>query len=161
MLALREGPVEDDPDVVMRLLRAYKSAAVWCGDPANHGNLANILSRSEYINVSPKTILNALGGVLPVNRTETRRDAAFMMLDDHQVNCPDPRRACWLYSEIKQMLGQPATAPEMQAAAAVFRPDLYAKAQGPKNYFGPDDPVQLKFGPRLDKSLEDYIATTP
>jgi NitT/TauT family transport system ATP-binding protein len=158
VLVLREAVVQNEGEAVLRLVRAYKAAATWCGDPGNRANLSRILSRSEYLNVAPKTILNALGGTLPVNRTETRKDGDFLILDDHQVNCPDPRRACWLYTEIKQMLGQPATAAQMRAAAAVFRPDLYEMALGPKNYFGPDDPVQLKFGPALNKSLEDYMA---
>jgi NitT/TauT family transport system ATP-binding protein len=158
VLVLREPLVRDEGETVLKLLRAYKAAAGWCGDPANHTNLSQILSRSDYLNVSPKTILNGLSGTLPVNRTESRKDGDFLILDDHQVNCPDPRRACWLYNEVKQLLGQAPDPAEMRAAASVFRPDLYTAAVGPRNYFGPDDPVQLKFGPSLNQSLDEYIA---
>ena len=37
------------------------------------------------------------------------------------------------------------------------RPALWALAGSIKG--GPDDPVQLKFGPPLNHSLEEYIAT--
>jgi hypothetical protein len=157
-LVLREPLVREDNDMVLRLLRAYKAAASWCGDPANRANLAQILSRSEYLNVAPKTIQNALTGIMPVNRMEVRKDADFFILDDHQVNCPDPRRACWLYSEIKKMLGQVPEPGEMRAAAAVFRPDLYTAAIGPQNYFDLEDPVVLKYGPVLNQDLEQIIA---
>ncbi|MES2473572.1 MAG: CmpA/NrtA family ABC transporter substrate-binding protein [Pseudomonadota bacterium] len=146
VLAMRESLTRENTGAVGKLLRAYKAAALWCGDPANRGNLAQILSKPEYLNVAPKTVLNALNGTLPVNRTENRRDANFLTLGDALVNYPDPRRASWLYAQIRRSRGEAVTAAEERAAAAVYRPDLYEAALGA----GPDlaelDPVALNFG---------------
>jgi ABC-type nitrate/sulfonate/bicarbonate transport system substrate-binding protein len=159
VLALRDGLTRENTGVVEKLLRAYKGAAAWCGDPTNRGNLAQILARPEYLNVAPKTVLNALNGTLQVNRTETRRDTNFLTLGDDEVNYPDPRRACWLYTQIKRSRGEPVTAAEARAAAATYRPDLYEAALGPRAV-SEKDPVAMKFGTAVaDGDIEDYIAT--
>jgi len=159
VLAMREGLTRENTGAVGKLLRAYKAAAVWCGDPANRGSLAQILARPEYLNVAPKTVLNALSGTLPVNRTETRRDANFLTLGDELVNYPDPRRACWLYTQIRRARGEAVTATEARAAAAVYRPDLYETALG-RCAMAEKDPVAMKFGPAFPEGdMEDYIAS--
>ena len=159
VLAMRQELIQENTGGVTKLLRAYKGAADWCGDPANRGNLAQILSRPEYLNVAPKTVLNALSGNLQVNRTETRRDASFLTLGDARVNYPDPRRACWLYAQMKYSRGELVTAPEIRAAASVYRPDLYEAALGPGNPVEVDQ-VSLKFGNDFPEGdIEDYIAT--
>lgn len=161
VLAIREGLVRENTGAVGKLLRAYKAAAAWCGEPANRGNLAQILSRPEYLNVAPKTVLNALNGNLPVNRTQTRRDNSFLTLGNNEVNYPDPRRACWLYTEIRRGRNEPISVAQMRAAAEVYRPDLYEDAIGS----GPDanvpvDPIGLRYGPAAPRgSLDDYIAS--
>lgn len=161
VLAIREGLIRENTGAVDKLLRAYKAAAQWCGDPANHGNLAQILSRPDYLNVAPKTVLNALNGHLPINRTETRRDNSFLMLGDSEVNYPDPRRACWLYTEMRRARGEPVSAVQTRIAAGVYRPDLYESAIGSRpGAEMRDDPIGLRYGPAAPQGgLDDYIAT--
>jgi NitT/TauT family transport system ATP-binding protein len=160
VLAIRESLIRENTGAVGKLLRAYKAAAQWCGEPANRGNLAQILSRPDYLNVAPKTVLNALNGQLPINRTQTRRDSSFLMLGDNEVNYPDPRRACWLYTEIQRAKGDAVSAMQTRAAADVYRPDLYESAIGA----GPgapmhQDPIGLRYRPVVPRGgLDDYIA---
>ena len=161
MLAIRESLIRENTGAVGKLLRAYKAAAAWCGDPGNRSNLAQILSRPEYLNVAPKTVLNALNGHLPVNRTETRRDSSFLTLGNDEVNYPDPRRACWLYTEIRRARGEAVSAAQTRAAADVYRPDLYDIAIGSNSGAQMhDDPIGLRYGPAAPRGgLDDYIAT--
>jgi NitT/TauT family transport system ATP-binding protein len=161
VLAIRESLIRENTGAVGKLLRAYKAAAAWCGEAANRGNLAQILSRPDYLNVAPKTVLNALNGHLPVNRTETKRDSSFLTLGDSEVNYPDPRRACWLYTEIQRAKGGPVSVMQTRAAANVYRPDLYESAIGSRpGAEMHDDPIGLRYGPAAPQGgLDDYIAT--
>jgi NitT/TauT family transport system ATP-binding protein len=158
VLALRDETVAKEPESIHRLLRTYHVAARWCQDPGNHANLAHMLAQPQYLNVAPKTVLNALSGVLAVNRTQTRSASDFLAFQGDDINRPDPRKARWLYAEIATGLRHPLDESQAQAAATVFRPDVFDAATG--NNAMPDrhDPIGLRFGPAFDASdLKGYI----
>jgi len=158
VLALRAETVANEPDSIHGLLRAYQTAARWCQDPANHANLAHMLAQPEYLNVAPKTVLNALSGTLAVNRTEARSAADFLAFQGDDINWPDPRKARWLYAEIATGLRQTLDEGQAQAAAAVFRPDVFNAATGNNALPESVDPIGLRFGPAFDASdLKAYI----
>lgn len=158
VLALRDETAAGEPETIHRLLRAYKSAARWCQARENHANLANMLAQPQYLNVAPKTALNALSGMLAVNRTEARTMPDFLAFEGEEINRPDPRKARWLYAEITSGLRQSLNAAQAQAAAAVFRPDLFDAATGNNAVPESHDPIGLKFGPAFDPDdLQGYI----
>ena len=150
VLALRDETVTKDSESIHRLLRAYQAAARWCQDPGNHANLAHMLAQPEYLNVAPKTVLNALCGTLAVNRTESRSAADFLAFQGGDINWPDPRKARWLYAEIATGLRQTLDEAQAQAAAAVFRPDVFDAATGNNALPEAVDPIGLRFGPAFD-----------
>jgi NitT/TauT family transport system ATP-binding protein len=158
VLALRDETVSKDSESIHRLLRTYQVAARWCQDPGNHANLANMLAQPQYLNVAPKTVLNALSGTLAVNRTEARSASDFLSFQGDDINWPDPRKARWLYAEIATGLHQPLDESQAQAAAAVFRPDVFDAATGNNALPEAHDPIGLRFGPAFDASdLKGYI----
>jgi len=158
VLALRSETVASAPDAIYRLLRTYQIAARWCQDPGNHANLAHMLAQPEYLNVAPKTVLNALSGTLAVNRTESRSAADFLTFQGDDINRPDPRKARWLYAEIATGLRQPLDESQAQAAAAVFRPDVFDAATGNNALPEAPDPIGLRFGPAFDAlDLKAYV----
>jgi len=158
VLALRDEMAAKEPEAVHRLLRAYRSAARWCQNRENHANLAHMLAQPQYINVAPKTVLNALSGTLAVNRTEARSMPDFLAFEGDEINWPDPRKARWLYAEIANGLRQNLNAGQAEAAASVFRPDLYDAATGNNALPESQDPIGLKFGPAFDSNnLQGYI----
>jgi ABC-type nitrate/sulfonate/bicarbonate transport system substrate-binding protein len=148
VLALRDETVSDDPDTIHRLLRAYEVAARWCQDPDNHGNLAHMLAQPQYLGVAPKS------------RTEARAMPDFLAFEGDDINRPDPRKARWLYAEIAAGLRQPLDERKAQAAATVFRPDIFDAATGNNALPESGDPIGLKFGPAFDPDdLQGYIDT--
>jgi len=158
VLALRDEMAAKEPEAVHRLLRAYRSAARWCQNRENHANLAHMLAQPQYINVAPKTVLNALSGTLAVNRTEGRSMPDFLAFEGDEINWPDPRKARWLYAEIANGLRQDLSASQAEAAASVFRPDLFDAATGNNALPESQDPIGLKFGPAFDSNnLQGYI----
>lgn len=159
VLALRETMVTQDRGAVEALLRAYQKAALWCGDPQNHRNLAQIMAQPEYLGVSPKTVLNALTGALQVSRTEARTVKDFLIFTGDDINRPDPRKARWLYAETMFALRHSLREDEAAAAAAVYRPDIFDAATGRNWISEPDDPIGLRYGPAFDSNdLEGYVA---
>jgi len=158
VLALRDEMAAKEPEMVDRLLRAYRVAARWCQNRENHANLAHMLAQPQYINVAPKTVLNALSGMLAVNRTEARSMPDFLRFEGDEINRPDPRKARWLYAEIASGLRQNLNASQAEAAACVFRPDLFDTATGNNALPESQDPIGLKFGPAFDSNnLQGYI----
>jgi len=158
VLALRSETVSSEPESIHRLLRTYQVAARWCQDPGNHANLAHMLAQPQYLNVAPKTVLNALSGTLAVNRTEARTQPDFLTFQGDDINWPDPRKARWLYAEIATGLRQPLDESQAQAAAAVFCPDVFDAATGNNALPQASDPIGLRFGPPFDASdLKAYI----
>jgi ABC-type nitrate/sulfonate/bicarbonate transport system substrate-binding protein len=156
VLALRDTAAESE--AVHRLLRAYKTAAHWCQDRENQQNLAHMLAQPEYLGVAPKTVLNALTGTLAVNRTEARSIPDFLVFEGEDINRPDPRKARWLYAEIMSGLGHRIDETQAQAAASVFRPDIFDAATGNNQLPEISDPIELKYGPAFDASdLPGYI----
>ena len=158
VLALRSETVAEEPEAIHRLLRTYQLAARWCQDASNHANLAHMLAQPQYLNVAPKTVLNALSGNLAVSRTESRTASDFLAFQGDGINWPDPRKARWLYAEIATGLRQELDEGQAQAAAAVFRPDVFDAATGNNALPEAQDPIGLHFGPAFDASdLKGYI----
>ena len=163
VLALRDEMVSAQPDVIHRLLKTYSQAARWCGAPENHPNLAHMLAQPQYLNVAPKTVMNALSGTLATSRTETRSQTDFLSFEGDSINRPDPRKARWLYAEIATGLRSPLVEAQADAAAAVFRPEIFDAATGNNAVPEAADPIGLKFGPAFDsQNLQAYVdALTP
>ncbi|HET7083154.1 MAG TPA: CmpA/NrtA family ABC transporter substrate-binding protein [Rhizomicrobium sp.] len=158
VLALRDETVSQEPDAIHRLLRTYGLAARWCQDAGNHANLAHMLAQPQYLNVAPKTVMNALSGTLATSRTESRAMTDFLSFEGAGINRPDPRKARWLYAEIAAGLRQPLDESQARLSAQVFRPDLFDAATGNNALPETPDPIGLKFGPAFDASdLQGYL----
>jgi len=158
VLALRSQTVSQESDAIHRLLKAYSLAARWCQDRDNHANLAHMLAQPQYLNVAPKTVMNALSGTLATSRTASRSMADFLSFEGGDINRPDPRKARWLYAEIATGLRSQLAEAQAQAAAAVFRPDIFDAATGNNALPESADPIGLKFGPAFDsEKLQAYV----
>ena len=158
VLALRSQTVSQESDAIHRLLRTYSLAARWCQDRDNHANLAHMLAQPQYLNVAPKTVMNALSGTLATSRTTSRSMADFLSFEGGDINRPDPRKARWLYAEIATGLRSRLAEAQAQAAAAVFRPDIFDAATGNNALPESADPIGLKFGPAFDsEKLQAYV----
>jgi ABC-type nitrate/sulfonate/bicarbonate transport system substrate-binding protein len=158
VLALRSQTVSQESDAIHRLLRTYSLAARWCQDRDNHANLAHMLAQPQYLNVAPKTVMNALSGTLATSRTASRSMADFLSFEGGDINRPDPRKARWLYAEIATGLRSQLAEAQAQAAAAVFRPDIFDAATGNNALPESADPIGLKFGPAFDsEKLQAYV----
>lgn len=116
VLALNAGWADENPDTLSRLIQALYQAARWCGDPANHGALADMLSRPSCLDQDARTIRKALCG--PAGFEPYARAATY----------PWKSHALWFYSQFVRWGFAANTAEAAGSARNTYRPDLYRKA---------------------------------
>ena len=131
LLGVRQHWAEENPDVLMRLVRAHAKAADFVDDTANREEVAALLARPNRIGVEPDVIRRTLDGRLKISPDGVyRNDARYLLVGRAGAARPDPAQAAWLYAQMVRW-GQAPLSPELLAAAkAVFRPDLYDAALG-------------------------------
>jgi len=132
VLAMRKALLAEE-SLCASLLRSLAAAARWCDDPANHVDLAELLAAPQYLGTDPEQSLRALRGQLKGRPGQP--DADYLYFSRHDANRPRREEALWLYAQMRrwgQVRGSTAAivrAAEAEAAA-VFRPDVYARVFG-------------------------------
>lgn len=116
-LGVTEAFAEDEPAALQAMLRALLRAAAWADAPENRPALAALLARPEHIGV-PEPVIAALLCDAPEGLMYQRSAAGF----------PWKSHAAWFAQQMLRW-GQAAPADGfVEAAQAVYRPDLYREA---------------------------------
>lgn len=115
---------------VAKLIRALYNAAKWCGDPANHGALAHILARPEYVGQQSTLIARALDGTV-IGDAASGDSGRFFEPFAHAATFPWQSHALWFYSQMVRWGQVEHTPANTDAARSCYRPDLYRSALGP------------------------------
>lgn len=129
VLAFREAWLEENPETVDKLLRAFAHAAAWCDDPANHPALAHLLADPRYVDQPAELIARALSGRIVARPGEAALDHPdFMLFGREATPFPWRSQALWIYSQLVRwnMVGHDAAT--AARAGGVFRPDVYRRA---------------------------------
>ena len=141
LLAVRADWAEENPDVLLRLVRAHRKAADFIEDTANREEVAAILAAPNRIDVAAilavpnradvasEVIRRTLDGRMKVTPNgAVRIDERYLLVGRDGAARPDPVQAAWLYAQMVRW-GQAPLSPELLAAAkGVVRPDLYDAA---------------------------------
>jgi len=129
VLAFRAPVLESRRPAVEALIRAMRNAAAHFVDPANWEANAAILARAEYVDADPRLILGAISdrlvltpGAAPVHYPD------FMFQHREAANFPWVSQAEWLYTQLVRWDHLQFAAEDAEAAARVFRPDVYRSA---------------------------------
>lgn len=131
VLAVRQGWSERNKEVVAALVRAAFRAAEFIEQHENRAEVARILSEPERIGVPAEVIQRTLDGRLKILPDGTMRENKnYLLVGRESAARPDPVQAAWLYAQMVRW-GQASLGPvALEAAMAVFRPDLYDAALG-------------------------------
>jgi two-component system, oxyanion-binding sensor len=127
VLAVSQSWAEKEPDALQALLRAALRAAQFCDCPENALRVAAILSDDRYLDMDADIILTSLpGGARDVRKWPPSADASTFFAN--AATFPWRSQALWFLREMARWryLGPDVDLPA--AAAAVYRPDLYARA---------------------------------
>ncbi|THD83809.1 nitrate transporter [Aliigemmobacter aestuarii] len=124
-LVLTRDFAEGRPGETGRLMRAVWRACRWLDVPENRTTAAEILSRSEYLNLPPELSERGLMGRLHISaQGEVRQYPGFIRFHEGAANFPWRSLAALFARRIAGLHGlDEATA--MASAMACFRTDLY------------------------------------
>jgi len=129
VLAFRAPVLEARRLAAEALIRAMRKAGAHFVDPANWDANAAILARPEYIGADPKLILGAISDRLVlVQGAEPVPYADFMFQYREAANFPWVSQAEWLYTQLVRWDRLAYSPADAEAAARVFRPDVYRSA---------------------------------
>lgn len=162
-LAMRESFALEHPNVVAALLRALHRAARFIADADPH-EIAALLARPDRVGVDADVILRTLQGRLKIAPDgATRENARYLLLGQEAAERPDPTQAAWLYAQMARWGQAPVSSALLDAAKAVFRPDLFdaalpAAAATPRS----GDAIGAFCGPEFDdRNLDAYLSAFP
>lgn len=116
------------PDLGEALVSALVSAADWCGDARNRGELAKLLGAPRHLALDPDLIRRTLDGRLAIGEGgAVRSDPAYLRLGG-ALHRPDPAHGRWIHRHMAEA-GQvgPDRLGENQAAE-LYDPTLYDAA---------------------------------
>ncbi|GAA3859229.1 ABC transporter substrate-binding protein [Celeribacter arenosi] len=128
VLAVRADWADTERVLMGRLIRAVWRAGRWLSDPASRTLAAEILSRPQYLDMSPEVIDRALSGRLVINsRGEERQVDQFFETHHGAANFPWRSQAEWIARHLAERYGRDPDA-SVRLARTVFRSDLYRAA---------------------------------
>jgi NitT/TauT family transport system ATP-binding protein len=131
VLGVRQRWADENPDVLIRLVRAHAKAADFVEDVNNRDEVAALLARPNRIGVEPDVIRRTLDGRMKVSPDGAyRNDGRYLLVGREGAARPDPAQAAWLYAQMVRWGQAPLSREMLGAAKAVWRPDLYDAALG-------------------------------
>ena len=129
VLAFRAPVLEERREATEKLIRAMRKAGAHFVNPANWDANAAILARPEYLGADPALILAAISDRLILTRdSEPVHYPDFMFQHREAANFPWVSQAEWLYTQLVRWDHLPFSPADAEAAARVFRPDVYRSA---------------------------------
>jgi ABC-type nitrate/sulfonate/bicarbonate transport system substrate-binding protein len=153
VLAVRAQWADENPDVLMRLVRAHQRAAAYVEDAGNRTEVAAILAAPKRLDVDADVISRTLDGRLKiVPDGKVRSDDRYLIIGRDGAARPDPVQAAWLYAQMVRWGQAPLSEQMLTSAKAVFRPDLFDAALGNKAVaaVAPADGIGAFTGPAFD-----------
>lgn len=130
VLGVTESWAVYNPEALGALLRAMYQAARWCGDDANHAEIAALMARSEYLGVPADLIGRALSGRLTVEEDDRETVEDFFVPHAHHATFPCVTHGLWFYAQMVRWSDVQHTEENARLARGCFRPDLYRTAVG-------------------------------
>ena len=131
VVGMRATWAEAHPDLVAAIVRAVYQAGLWCADPANHAEAAQLMSGSAYLNAAPEIVERALTGMLDIGDGVIRHVPDHFIPHASAANFPWKSHALWYYSQMVRWNEVDPSPANAAIAAACFRPDLYRDALAP------------------------------
>jgi NitT/TauT family transport system ATP-binding protein len=117
---------EAQPEAFAALLRALYRASLWCGDPANHAELAEVMA--AHIGCPADWLEPALKGRIPAGDGTVVAAPDFFVPHAKAATFPWKSHGLWFYSQMVHWGQVEASAASETIARESYRPDLYRSA---------------------------------
>ena len=130
VLLVRQHFAETRNEEHLAMIAALIEAAEYCDKAANRKELATILSKKSYFNVSKRALLNALQGPFQrgLNGQSSALDAIVFRRND--ASPPTEAKAKWVLAEINRnnLTPEPLNL-SSEEIRSYFRMDIYENAE--------------------------------
>lgn len=127
-LAFTEEFAEKNPKTVKAILRAVTEASQYIDKLDNRPNVAEVVSRPQYINCEPGVILGRLLGRYDYGNGESEQDPNYMTFFDRNTNFPWKSHGLWWISQFRRWGMVGGDVDYTGTVARVHRPDIYREA---------------------------------
>jgi nitrate/nitrite transport system substrate-binding protein len=120
---------EKNPRTHQALLMALLEAAQWMDQPDNRMEVVRLIAQKSYVNAPEDVVKMSMTGTFKYAPNEEPRPLPdFNVFYRYAANFPWLSHAAWFISQMYRwgQLEQPANI--LQAAASIYRPDLYRQA---------------------------------
>lgn len=131
VIGMRAHWAEANSEIVAGLIRAVHHAAMWCGEGANHHEIAEIMAAPHYLGLPAERILPALDGRFDIGGGVTAQVPEHFVPYAKAANFPWLSHAAWFYSQMVRWGEVEHTPERARAATLTFRPDVYRSALTP------------------------------
>ena len=129
VLAMKNEYLEDNQELVERLIRALHRTGAHFIDTDNWNKNSSILARKEYLDGSEALIKRAISDRILLRQGDDLLHVPdFMFQHREAANFPWKSQAAWLYSQMLRWEGRPYDADEHLLVEAVFRSNIYRGA---------------------------------
>ena len=133
------------PERVAALVRAVYRAALWCENPANHDELARMLSQPRYVGAPAEIILRGLTNKLNfVPNGPALHVPDFYMPARQAATFPWTSHALWFYSQMVRWRQIDFRNEHLELVTNTYRPDLYRGALAPLQLELPSDDSKVE-----------------
>jgi NitT/TauT family transport system ATP-binding protein len=119
---------EAHPQALAALLRALYRSSRWCGDVANHDELARLLAGRAYVDCPAEWLLPALSGIVATGDGGEVAVPDFFVPHAKGATFPWRSHALWFYSQMVRWGQVEASVGNEATARETYRPDLYRVA---------------------------------
>ncbi|MDQ8193876.1 CmpA/NrtA family ABC transporter substrate-binding protein [Coraliomargarita sp. SDUM461004] len=111
------------------MIQALRQACEYCDNPNQRIEMLKILSKSKYLNCSPKTLSHAFSTEFPMGYAQTVH-GEFIRFSGRDLNCPDLKRAALVYDDLLRFMPHNVSKLSTDLIPRVFRESIYAQAAG-------------------------------
>ncbi|MGJ3241803.1 MAG: CmpA/NrtA family ABC transporter substrate-binding protein [Opitutales bacterium] len=119
------------PHEYAAMIGVLMDACAFCDDQANHRELLNILSPSQYLNCSPRTLSHALSGSFPMGHGR-QSEKPFVRFHGDAVNRPDPERMRCVLDDLCRFIDHEKLRKKPRhLPGRIFRESIYDRATDP------------------------------
>ncbi|MEM9633348.1 MAG: CmpA/NrtA family ABC transporter substrate-binding protein [Pseudomonadota bacterium] len=128
VLGVSAAWANENPELLSSLLRALSAAADWCALPENAIELAELLSKREFLDIPAQSCLPALTGRMKFGREAENLVPDFLSFAGGANAMPSVAHGKWFYDQMVRW-GQVDHSDEaLVLAQEIFSPDIYRAA---------------------------------
>jgi len=129
VLGCRLEWAQHHPKQLASLLRALYRASLWCEQPENHADLAQLLSQPRYVGAPAELLRRGLDNHLALEPGSTAVPISdFYVPADRAATFPWISHALWFYSQMVRWRQIEFSPEHVASTRATYRPDLYRGA---------------------------------